>query len=163
LTCSETFSSLEDLAAFNAVMTVFNGVRKIVPVVQRVLEASRKLGLYVMHTREGHLPDLSDLPASKRLRQMNAPNGHHTTGIGEPGPMGRLLVRGEYGHDVIDELRPLPGEVIIDKPGKGSFWKTDFHRALLNRGITHLLLAGVTTEYDPLTWHSLLNPRLITR
>ena len=127
---------------------VFNSVRKIVPVVQRALEASRKLGLYVMHTREGHLSDLSDLPASKRLRQTNAPNGHHTVGIGEPGPMGRLLIRGEYGHDVIDELRPLPGEVIIDKPGKGSFWKTGFHRALLNRGITHLLLAGVTTEYD---------------
>jgi len=127
---------------------VFNSVRKIVPVVQRALEASRKLGLYVMHTREGHLSDLSDLPASKRLRQTNAPNGHHTIGIGEPGPMGRLLIRGEYGHDVIDELRPFPGEVIIDKPGKGSFWKTGFHRALLNRGITHLLLAGVTTEYD---------------
>jgi nicotinamidase-related amidase len=126
--------------------TVFNSVRKIVPVVQRVLEASRKLGLYVMHTREGHFPDLSDLPASKRLRQMNAPNGHHTIGIGETGPMGRLLIRGEYGHDIIDELRPLPGEVVIDKPGKGSFWRTDFHRSLLNRGITHLLLAGVTTE-----------------
>lgn len=99
-----------------------------------------------MHTREGHLPDLSDLPASKRLRQTTAPNGHHTISIGGPGPMGRLLVRGEYGHDIIDELRPLPGEVVIDKPGKGSFWKTGFHRALLARGITHLLLAGVTTE-----------------
>ena len=99
-----------------------------------------------MHTREGHLPDLSDLPASKRLRQTTAPNGHHTIGIGGPGPMGRLLVRGEYGHDIIDELRPLPGEVVIDKPGKGSFWETGYHRALLARGITHLLLAGVTTE-----------------
>ncbi|KEQ85789.1 Isochorismatase hydrolase [Aureobasidium pullulans EXF-150] len=125
---------------------VFNRVRNIVPTVQRALETARKLGLHVMHTREGHLPDLSDLPASKRLRQTTAPNGHHTIGIGGPGPMGRLLVRGEYGHDVIDELRPLPGEVVIDKPGKGSFWKTGFHRALLARGITHLLLAGVTTE-----------------
>ncbi|TIA62938.1 Isochorismatase hydrolase [Aureobasidium pullulans] len=125
---------------------VFNRVRNIVPTVQRALETSRKLGLHVMHTREGHLPDLSDLPASKRLRQTTAPNGHHTIGIGGPGPMGRLLVRGEYGHDVIDELRPLPGEVVIDKPGKGSFWKTGFHRALLARGITHLLLAGVTTD-----------------
>ncbi|THY34770.1 Isochorismatase hydrolase [Aureobasidium pullulans] len=125
---------------------VFNRVRNIVPTVQRALETSRKLGLHVMHTREGHLPDLSDLPASKRLRQMTAPNGHHTIGIGGPGPMGRLLVRGEYGHDIIDELRPLPGEVVIDKPGKGSFWKTGFHRALLARGITHLLLAGVTTD-----------------
>ncbi|THW21071.1 Isochorismatase hydrolase [Aureobasidium pullulans] len=125
---------------------VFNRVRNIVPTVQRALETARKLGLHVMHTREGHLPDLSDLPASKRLRQTTAPNGHHTIGIGGPGPMGRLLVRGEYGHDVIDELRPLPGEVVIDKPGKGSFWKTGFHRALLARGITHLLLAGVTTD-----------------
>ncbi|CAD0012719.1 unnamed protein product [Aureobasidium pullulans] len=125
---------------------VFNRVRNIVPTVQRALETSRKLGLHVMHTREGHLPDLSDLPASKRLRQTTAPNGHHTIGIGGPGPMGRLLVRGEYGHDIIDELRPLPGEVVIDKPGKGSFWKTGFHRALLARGITHLLLAGVTTD-----------------
>ncbi|CAD0045913.1 unnamed protein product [Aureobasidium pullulans] len=125
---------------------VFNRVRNIVPTVQRALETSRKLGLHVMHTREGHLPDLSDLPASKRLRQTTAPNGHHTIGIGGPGPMGRLLVRGEYGHDIIDELRPLPGEVVIDKPGKGSFWKTGFHRALLACGITHLLLAGVTTE-----------------
>jgi nicotinamidase-related amidase len=125
---------------------VFNTVRKIVPVVQRALEASRRLGLHAMHTREGHLLDLSDLPASKCLRQMTAPNGHHTIGIGEPGPMGRLLVRGEYGHDIIDELKPLPGEVVIDKPGKGSFWNTSFHRALLNRDITHLLLAGVTTE-----------------
>lgn len=128
------------------VFEVFNRVRNIVPTVQRALETSRKLGLHVMHTREGHLPDLSDLPASKRLRQTTAPNGHHTIGIGGPGPMGRLLVRGEYGHDVIDELRPLPGEVVIDKPGKGSFWKTGFHRALLARGSTHLLLAGVTTE-----------------
>ncbi|THY22741.1 Isochorismatase hydrolase [Aureobasidium pullulans] len=125
---------------------VFNRVRNIVPTVQRALETARKLGLHVMHTREGHLPDLSDLPASKRLRQTTAPNGHHTIGIGGPGPMGRLLVRGEYGHDVIDELRALPGEVVIDKPGKGSFWKTGFHRALLARGITHLLLAGVTTD-----------------
>ncbi|THW36602.1 Isochorismatase hydrolase [Aureobasidium pullulans] len=125
---------------------VFNRVRNIVPTVQRALETSRKLGLHVMHTREGHLPDLSDLPASKRLRQTTAPNGHHTIGIGGPGPMGRLLVRGEYGHDIIDELRPLPGQVVIDKPGKGSFWKTGFHRALLARGITHLLLAGVTTD-----------------
>ncbi|TIA53440.1 Isochorismatase hydrolase [Aureobasidium pullulans] len=125
---------------------VFNRVRNIVPTVQRALETARKLGLHVMHTREGHLPDLSDLPASKRLRQTTAPNGHHTIGIGGPGPMGRLLVRGEYGHDVIDELRPLPGEVVIDKPGKGTFWKTGFHRALLARGITHLLLAGVTTD-----------------
>jgi nicotinamidase-related amidase len=90
-----------------------------------------------MHTREGHLPDLSNLPASKCLRQMTAPNGHHTIGIGEPGPMGRLLVRSEYGHDIIDELKPLPGEVVIVKPGKESFWNTSFHRALLNE-VSHI-------------------------
>jgi nicotinamidase-related amidase len=67
-------------------------------------------------------------------------------GIGDQGPMGRLLVRGEWGHDIIDELRPVPGEVVIDKPGKGSFWGTGLHRVLLARGITHLLFTGVTTE-----------------
>ncbi|KAF2480408.1 amidase signature domain-containing protein [Neohortaea acidophila] len=125
---------------------VFREVRSIVPKTQAVLEACRKLGLYVVHTREGHQPNLSDLPPSKRLRQISAPNGHHTIGIGDEGPMGRLLVRGEYGHDIIDELRPVPGEVVIDKPGKGSFWDTTLHRALLARGITHLIVAGVTTE-----------------
>jgi allophanate hydrolase len=99
-----------------------------------------------MHTREGHKPDLSDLSASKKERQTNAPDGHHSIGIGEQGPMGKLLVRGEYGHDIVDELRPLPGEVVIDKPGKGSFWATGLHRKLMARGITHILLCGVTTE-----------------
>lgn len=125
---------------------LFQKVRDIVPRTQRALEAARALGLYVVHTREGHKPDLSDLPPSKRLRQISAPSGHHTMGIGDEGPMGRLLVRGEYGHDIIDELKPIPGEVVIDKPGKGSFWDTMLHRALLARGITHLLFAGVTTE-----------------
>ncbi|EME48024.1 hypothetical protein DOTSEDRAFT_78145, partial [Dothistroma septosporum NZE10] len=125
---------------------IFQKVRSIVPRTQRALEAARAMGLYVFHTREGHKPDLSDLPPSKKLRQISAPNGHHTLGIGDEGPMGRLLVRGEYGHDIIDELKPIPGEVVIDKPGKGSFWNTTLHRALLARGITHLLFAGVTTE-----------------
>jgi len=121
-------------------------VRRIVPTIQKVLEVSRNLGMTIIHTREGHRPDLSDLPASKKLRQVSAPKGHHTMGIGDQGPMGRLLVRGEWGHDIIDELKPLPEEVIIDKPGKGSFWGTGLHRVLLARGITHLLFSGVTTE-----------------
>ena len=125
---------------------IFESVRKIVPQVQDVLKAARELGLHVMHTREGHRSDLSDLPASKRLRQKTAPSGQHTIGIGDQGPMGRLLVRGEPGHEIIDDLKPFPGELVIDKPGKGSFWDTTLHRALLARGVTHLLIAGVTTE-----------------
>jgi allophanate hydrolase len=125
---------------------VFEKVREVVPRTQAALQAARSLGLQVVHTREGHTPDLSDLPPSKRLRQVSAPAGHHTIGIGEQGPMGRLLVRGEYGNGIVDELRPLPGELVIDKPGKGSMWRTTLHRSLLARGVTHLLFAGVTTE-----------------
>lgn len=125
---------------------IFASVGKIVPQTQNVLKAARELGLYIMHTREGHRSDLSDLPASKRLRQKAAPSGQHTIGIGDQGPMGRLLIRGELGHGIIDELKPFPGELVIDKPGKGSFWDTTLHRALLARGVTHLLIAGVTTE-----------------
>lgn len=125
---------------------IFASVRKIVPQTQNVLKAARELGLHIMHTREGHRSDLSDLPASKRLRQKAAPSGQHTIGIGDQGPMGRLLIRGELGHGIIDELKPFPGELVIDKPGKGSFWDTTLHRALLARGVTHLLIAGVTTE-----------------
>ncbi|KAI7092623.1 glutamyl-tRNA amidotransferase subunit A [Hortaea werneckii] len=125
---------------------IFQSVRSIVPKTKQVLETARQLGLHVLHTREGHQPDLADLPPAKRLRQTSAPSGHHTLGIGDQGPMGRLLIRGEYGHDIIDELKPFPGEVVIDKPGKGSFWNTTLHRALLARGVTHLLIAGVTTE-----------------
>ncbi|KAK5729080.1 hypothetical protein LTR15_002221 [Elasticomyces elasticus] len=125
---------------------IFREVRKIVPKSMQVLSAARELGLHVLHTREGHKPDLSDLPPSKRLRQVSAPSGHHTVAIGDQGPMGRLLTQGEYGHDFIDEMKPFPGEVVIDKPGKGSFWNTTLHRELLARGVTHLLIAGVTTE-----------------
>lgn len=128
---------------------IFASVRDIVPTVRKVLEVSRSLGMHIIHTREGHRPDLSDLPMSKKLRQVSAPDGHHTMGIGDQGPMGRLLVRGEWGHDIIDELRPLPGETIIDKPGKGSYWGTGLHRILLARGITHLIFSGVTTEWVP--------------
>ncbi|RFU31493.1 hypothetical protein B7463_g4793, partial [Scytalidium lignicola] len=125
---------------------IFAAVRDIVPTVQKTLEVSRSLGMHIIHTREGHRADLADLPYSKKVRQISAPHGHHTMGIGDQGPMGRLLVRGEWGHDIIDELRPLPGEVVIDKPGKGSYWGTGLHRVLLARGITHLIFAGVTTE-----------------
>jgi nicotinamidase-related amidase len=125
---------------------VFAKARSIVPTVAKVLSVFRSAGSHVIHTREGHQPDLADLPSAKRLRQISAPNGHHTLGIGDQGPMGRLLVRGEYGHDIVDELTPWPGEAVIDKPGKGSFWGTDIHRVLLARGITHLIFTGVTTE-----------------
>ncbi|KAE9980846.1 hypothetical protein EG328_011982 [Venturia inaequalis] len=125
---------------------VFASVRDVVPRIKKVLDISRDIGLHVFHTREGHEADLSDLASSKRDRQVNSPNGHHTLGIGEKGPMGRLLVRGEEGHGIVEELAPVPGEVVVDKPGKGSFWGTDFHRKLMARGITHLLFCGVTTE-----------------
>ncbi|KAM0263950.1 hypothetical protein ACHAQJ_000985 [Trichoderma viride] len=125
---------------------IFSSVRKIVPNIQRALEAARSVGMHIIHTREGHLPNLSDLPAAKKIRQVRAPNSDQSMGIGDEGRMGKLLVRGERGHNIIDELKPYVGEPIIDKPGKGSFWGTGFHRLLLARGITHLILAGVTTE-----------------
>lgn len=112
-----------------------------------LLEACRATRLTIFHTREGHVPDLSDCPSSKLIRQAAAPEStQHLKVIGDQGPLGRLLVRGEYGHDIIDELQPLPGEVVIDKPGKGSFWNTSIMHKLKARGITHLLVAGVTTE-----------------
>lgn len=125
---------------------IFASVRGVVNMAQKALAAARRLGMHVFHTREGHVPDLTDLSAAKKDRQINAPDGHHHLGIGDQGPMGRLLVRGEYGHDIVDELKPLPAEVVIDKSGKGSFWATDFHRKLMARGVTHLIFGGVTTE-----------------
>src|SRR3712207_9502615 len=98
-------------------------LRKAVPPTERVLAAARAAGLSVIHTREGHRPDLSDLPPAKEAR------GRLATGIRHPGPMGRILVRGEYGHDIVDSLRPLPGEPVVDKPGKGSFYATEIGRA----------------------------------
>jgi biuret amidohydrolase len=105
-----------------------------------VLAAARHLGLLVIHTREGHRPDLSDAPPHKVER------GDPSKRIGAPGPMGRILVRGEPGHDIIPELYPLPDEPVIDKPGKGAFYQTDLELMLHNRGIDTLFVAGVTTE-----------------
>ena len=114
---------------------------------QRLLSTCRRAGLPIFHTREGHRPDLSDCPSSKLLRQAAAPgNGQHMKVIGDVGDMGRLLVRGEYGHDIVDELQPLPGEVVIDKPGKGAFWNTTLLQKLKAKAISHIIVCGVTTE-----------------
>ncbi|EXJ78860.1 hypothetical protein A1O1_09262 [Capronia coronata CBS 617.96] len=111
-----------------------------------VLRAFRDSGLHVIHTREGHRPDLRDLPTTKLVRQARAPKSRHSMVIGDKGPMGRLLTRGEYGHDIIDELQPVSGEYVVDKPGKGSFFSTGLHQHLVDRGITYLIVAGVTVE-----------------
>jgi biuret amidohydrolase len=105
-----------------------------------ILEGARKAGILVIHTREGHRPDLSDCPPSKLVR------GRGKTRIGDGGPMGRILVRGEVGHDIVPELYPIPGEVVIDKPGKGAFFATDLELILRDRGIKTLMVCGVTTE-----------------
>ena len=105
-----------------------------------VLEAARRVGMLVIHTREGHRSDLADAPPHKVVR------GDPATRIGAPGPMGRILVRGEPGHDIIAELYPLAGETVIDKPGKGAFYQTDIELILRNRSIDTLFVCGVTTE-----------------
>ena len=107
---------------------------------RRVLEAARAAGLLVIHTREGHRPDLSDCPPAKLAR------GRLANGIGDPGPMGRILVRGEYGHDIVDALKPVGDEPVVDKPGKGAFYATDLENLLRSRGITSLVVTGVTAE-----------------
>ncbi|MDM0107328.1 isochorismatase family cysteine hydrolase [Variovorax sp. J22R24] len=112
----------------------------IVPATKRTLEAWREAGGLVVHTREAHKSDLSDCPPAKRNR------GNPTLRIGDAGPMGRILVMGEPGNQIIDALAPIEGEIVVDKPGKGAFYATGLHEMLKRRGITHLLFGGVTTE-----------------
>lgn len=115
--------------------------RSIIPAVRRMLDTAREKGMLVIHTREGHRRDLSDCPPAKlnRGRRQGA-------GIGDVGPMGRILIRGEYGHDIVDELTPVEGEIILDKPGKGAFYSTDLELILHTRGIQKLIVCGVTTH-----------------
>lgn len=112
----------------------------IVPTTARLLSLFRRKGWAIVHTREAHLPDLSDCPPSKIRR------GNASLRIGEAGAMGRLLVRGEPGNQIVPDLSPIDGEIVIDKPGKGMFWATGLHEILQGLGITHLVFAGVTTE-----------------
>jgi nicotinamidase-related amidase len=112
----------------------------IVPTVAHLLDHARDRGWLVVHTRESHAPDLSDCPDAKRLR--GAPRAR----IGDMGPMGRILVRGEPGNAIVDAVAPIAGEIVIDKPGKGAFYATRLDEELARRGITHLVFAGVTTE-----------------
>ncbi len=115
--------------------------RKIVPRVRAVLDAARAAGFTIVHTREGHLPDLSDLTPAKAFRSKRAGSE-----IGAPGPLGRLLIRGEYGHDFVDELQPIVGEHVFDKSGFGAFYKTQLGPMLERLGVTHLVFTGVTTQ-----------------
>ena len=113
---------------------------RVVAPLRALLEAARDAGMLVVHTREGHRPDLTDCPPAKLARGGEGPT------IGSEGPRGRILVRGEEGHEIVPELAPLPGEVVLDKPGKGAFHATDLDLLLRNRGITALVVTGVTTE-----------------
>ena len=115
-------------------------LQRVVPPLVKLLAAARATGMLVIHTREGHRPDLSDCPPAKLNR------GAPSKRIGDPGAFGRILIRGEYGHDIIDELAPAPGEVVIDKPGKGAFYGTDLQQLLEDAGVTQLIVTGVTTE-----------------
>ncbi|SKA05652.1 Nicotinamidase-related amidase [Enhydrobacter aerosaccus] len=115
-------------------------LKKIVPTVARLLAAFRGAGLPIIHTRECHRSDLSDCPPAKRNR------GNPSLRIGDPGPMGRILIAGEPGADIVPELAARAGEIVLDKPGKGAFYGTPLSSILADQGITHLVLAGVTTE-----------------
>jgi nicotinamidase-related amidase len=113
---------------------------KVVPPLADLIAAARSTGIMVIHTREGHEPDLTDCPPAKLNR------GAPSKRIGDEGKYGRILIRGEYGHDIVDELAPIDGEVVIDKPGKGAFYATELQDILTAAGITQLLVTGVTTE-----------------
>ena len=115
-------------------------LRTILPTLRRLVDAFRARGLPVVHTKEGHLPDLSDCPASKRAR------GKGELRIGDRGPMGRILVLGEPGNDFVPELAPRPDELVVAKPGKGAFYATSLDRELRARGVQRLVVTGVTTE-----------------
>ena len=113
---------------------------KVVPPLAALIAAARSAGIMVIHTREGHQPDLSDCPPAKLSR------GAPSKRIGDQGKYGRILIRGEYGHDIVDELAPVEGEIVIDKPGKGAFYATELQDVLAAAGVTQLLITGVTTE-----------------
>jgi biuret amidohydrolase len=115
-------------------------LQRAIDPIRALLQGARRRRMLIIHTREGHRPDLSDAPAAKVER------GAPSLRIGAPGPMGRILIRGERGHDIIDTLKPLPGEPVIDKPGKGAFYATDLGSILHHRGIGNLIVCGVTTE-----------------
>ena len=113
---------------------------KVVSPLRALIAAARSAGIMLVHTREGHQPDLSDCPPAKLTR------GAPSKRIGDAGKYGRILIRGEYGHDIVDELAPIEGEVVIDKPGKGAFYATELQDLLVDAGISQLLITGVTTE-----------------
>jgi nicotinamidase-related amidase len=115
-------------------------LQAIIPATARLIAGFRKAGLPVIHTRECHAPDLSDCPPAKRMR------GKPSLRIGDPGPMGRILIAGEAGADIVEELYPLPSETVIDKPGKGAFYATPLGDILAGKGVSQLVFAGVTTE-----------------
>ncbi len=115
-------------------------LRAVIGPLQALLKAWRAQGLRVIHTREGHRPDLSDLPAAKKRR------GTAALRIGDAGPLGRILIRGEYGHAIIPELAPAADELIVDKPGKGAFWNTSLETELVKNAVEQLIVTGVTTE-----------------